>query len=287
MSNTTQRTWLITGADKGLGFNTAKTALERGDNVVVTVLAPDGSHPLLEKFPDRLRAIHLDARDHARTGTVVAEALAAFGRIDILVNNAGYGLLALAEATGADRYRPLFEVNFFGLAEMTRAVLPHMRRQRSGHIINLSSYGGFMGTPGFSFYAASKFAVEGYSEALAKEVAQFGIHVTIIEPGGFRSDFAGASLVTEKGGLEEAYADVGAKINTYGASRHGKQPNDPAKFGIALCRLVELPEPPIRLPLGQDALAAIRAETQTVADTLERWADLSASTRFDVDANSA
>jgi NAD(P)-dependent dehydrogenase (short-subunit alcohol dehydrogenase family) len=280
MSDKLRRTWLITGADKGLGYSTAKAALERGDNVVVTVFAADGGHSLSSAYPDRLRSLHLDARDHARIGTVVAAAAEAFGRIDVLVNNAGYGLVALAEATAADKYRPLFEVNFFGLVEMTRAVLPCMRRQRSGRIINLSSYAGFMATPGFSFYSASKFAVEGYSEALAKEVKQFGIHVTIIEPGGFRSDFAGTSLVMEKGSFGEEYAEIGARVEQYSASRHGKQPNDPVKFGLALCRVVDEESPPIRLPLGEDALNAIREETKAVASELERWAELSASTKF-------
>jgi NAD(P)-dependent dehydrogenase (short-subunit alcohol dehydrogenase family) len=281
MFDKARRTWLITGADKGLGYSTAQAALERGDNVVVTVLAADGDHSLSQSYPDRLRSFHLDARDHARIGTIVAAAVDAFGTIDILVNNAGYGLLALAEATGADRYRPLFEVNFFGLAEMTRAVLPYMRRQRSGHIINLSSYAGFLATAGFSFYSASKFAVEGYSEALSKEIRQFGIHVTIIEPGGFRSDFAGPSLATEKGSLVEEYAEVGSTIENYSAGRHGKQPNDPRKFGLTLCRLVDEEQPPIRLPLGEDALDAIREEMKAVAAELERWSGLSASTRFD------
>ena len=164
---------------------------------------------------------------------------------------------------------------------MTRAVLPTMRKQRSGHIINLSSYAGYMATPGFSFYAASKFAVEGYSEALAKEVKEFNIRVTIIEPGGFRSDFAGPSLATEKGELVKEYTEVAAKVEGYSAARHGKQPNDPEKFGLALCRVVAESDPPLRLPLGEDALSAIREETRQVAAELERWAVLSASTRFD------
>lgn len=281
MSADLPKTWLITGADKGLGYCTAKAALERGDRVVVTVLSPDGRHPLGDEYPDRLRSFFLDARDHARVGTVVAQAAAAFGRIDVLVNNAGYGLVALAEATAADKYRPLFEVNFFGLVEMTRAVLPHMRRQKSGHIINLSSYAGYMATPGFSFYAASKFAVEGYSEALSKEVGDMGIHVTIVEPGGFRSDFAGPSLVVDTGSFGGDYADVFKRVEQYSASRHGKQPNDPVKFGLALCRVADEAAPPIRLPLGEDALGAIREETHRVAEELERWAALSASTTFD------
>lgn len=272
------RTWLITGADKGLGFQTAKAALASGDKVVVTVMAKDDVHPLLETYPDRLRAIHLDARDHAAIGPVVAWAVEAFGRIDVLVNNAGYGLVALAEATGAEKYRPIFEVNFFGLAEMTRAVLPIMRRQRSGHIINLSSYAGFMATPGFSFYAATKFAVEGYSEAVQKEVGHLGIKVTIIEPGGFRSDFAGPSLDQGLNTLGEDYAPVAEIVAGYSERRHGKQMNDPELFGPALVKLVNSENPPIRLPLGRDAHEAITREVQSVAEELERWKDLSWST---------
>lgn len=274
-------TWLITGADKGLGLNTARTALERGDQVVVTVLAADGQHPLAAEYPDRFRSIHLDARDHARVPEVVAEAERAFGRIDVLVNNAGYGLIGVIEATPPEKYRPMFEVNFFGLAAMTGAVLPIMRRQRSGHIINLSSHGGYSATAGFGFYCASKFAVEGYSESLAQEVAEFGIHVTIIEPGGFRSDFAGPSLVSETGEVSDAYSAVIEKVVGYSDRRHGTQPNDPAKFGQALCRLVDLQDPPLRLPLGEDALVAIGKDTRNVLAELDRWAELSASTKFD------
>ena len=278
MAEEAKRVWLITGADKGLGHQTAKAALERGDRVVVTVLAADGSHELSQAYPDRLLALHLDARDHARIGAVVTRAEAAFGRIDVLVNNAGYGLVALAEATAADKYRPIFEVNFFGLAEMTRAVLPIMRRQRSGHVINLSSYGGFIGTPGFSFYAATKFAVEGYSESLSKEVGHLGIRVTLIEPGGFRSDFAGPSLTLSGDTLDDDYAEVAEIITGYSARRHGKQPNDPELFGQALLAVVDSADPPLRLPLGEDAWGAIRKEVDFVSTELDRWKDLSFST---------
>ena len=278
MAERDRKTWLITGADKGLGLQAARTALERGDRVAVTVLAADGVHPLAGAHPDRFRAFHLDARDQAGVGPVVARAIEAFGRIDVLVNNAGYGLVALAEATGADRYRPIFEVNFFGLVEMTRAVLPQMRRQRSGHIVNLSSYAGFIGTPGFGFYAATKFAVEGYSESLSREVEHLGIRVTVVEPGGFRSDFAGASLEQNADTLGEDYAPVARTVAEYSARRHGKQPNDPELFGPAIAALVDAPNPPFRLPLGADAHAAIMADIETVRAELETWRDLSVST---------
>lgn len=276
----TPRTWLITGADKGLGFSTAQAALAQGDNVIVTVLKPDGSHGLASQYPDRLRSFHLDARDHARFPEVVAKAASAFGRIDVLLNNAGYGLLAVTEETTPELYRPLFEVNFFGTAEMTRAVLPIMRRQRSGHIINISSVAGFSGGLAFGFYSASKFAVEGFSESLALEVKPLGIHVTIIEPGGFRSDFAGPSLASTKARIPD-YEAVNRKVEGYSAARHGTQPNDPAKFGPALCRLVAAEQPPLRLPLGEDSLKIVRDDLKAVSAELDRWEQLIRSTKVD------
>ncbi|WPB55915.1 oxidoreductase [Xylophilus sp. GOD-11R] len=280
MTGQRKRTWLITGADKGLGLSTAKAALEQGDQVVVTVLAADGSHVLSAEYPDRFRAIHLDARDHHRFAEVVALAEQAFGRIDVLVNNAGYGLMAVAEATPVDKYRAMFEVNFFGLVEMTKAVLPIMRRQRSGHIINLSSKAGFIGVTGFSMYCASKFAVEGFSESVQAETRELGIRVTIVEPGGFRSDFAGPSLVTALG-EDGDYAAANLRISRYVNERHGKQESDPAKFGPAMCRLVAADEPPLRLPLGRDCIDALREQVRSVEVEFDRWEELSLSTMAD------
>lgn len=272
------RTWLITGADKGLGLETARAALAHGDRVIVTVLAADGSHPLASDHPDRFRAFHLDARDFGRVGTVVAQAERLFGGVDILVNNAGYGLIGVAEETPIEKYRALFDVNFFGLAEMTRAVLPGMRLRRTGHIINLSSMAGFVGTPGFSFYCASKHAVEGFSEALSKEIKPFGIHVTIVEPGPFRSDFAGPSLAADACKIEDYMPTTGKYIRDYVANKHGKQPNDPAKFGPALCKIVDATNPPLRLALGRDAVEWIHQKTEQVQAELERWKEISLST---------
>jgi NAD(P)-dependent dehydrogenase (short-subunit alcohol dehydrogenase family) len=280
MTTRKPKTWLITGADKGLGQSAAKAALERGDRVVVTVLAADGSHSLTSQFPQTLRSLHLDAKDHARVGVIVNRAEQAFSGIDILLNNAGFGLVALAEETGADKYRPLFEANFFGLAEMTRAVLPGMRSRGSGHIINVSSLAGFGASAGFRFYCASKFAVEGYSESLAREVKHLGIRVTIVEPGGFRSDFAGRSLVSQPTSIE-GYSAAGLKTARYCAERHGTQPNDPDKFSLALCRLADEENPPLRLPLGADALQMVRDEIAAVAADRDRWQELSLSTAFD------
>lgn len=279
MSRPQKLTWLITGADKGLGCSAARAALERGDNVVVTVLAADGSHELGAKYPDRFRAFHLDARDHHRVPEVVARAEAAFGRIDVLINNAGYGLIGLVEETDAAKYRPLFEVNYFGLVEMTRAVLPIMRRQRFGRIINLSSVAGFGVGMAFSHYGATKFAVEGFSESLAQEVKHLGIRVTIVEPGGFRSDFAGSSLDIRLSENPD-YAETVEYLRTYSKTRHGSQPNDPARFGPAMCRLVDAEDPPLRLPLGVEAVEHLRSEMAQVEGELQKWQDLSYSTRI-------
>jgi len=275
----TRKTWLITGADKGLGLAAAKSALDQGDNVSVTVLAPDASHPLAARYAERLRVYHLNAKDVDRIAPVVSQAVEAFGRLDVLVNNAGYGLLGLIEDTAAVKYRPLFDVNFFGLAEMTRAVLPVMRRQRSGHIINLSSVGGFDAAAGLGFYCASKFAVEGFSEALAQEVGPIGIHVTIVEPGPFRSDFAGGSLDSVATHRSD-YAAASEFVKEYQHTKHGKQPNDPARFGPALCALVDADHPPLRLPLGVEAVERIRAKMSSIEADLDRWQTLSFSTKF-------
>lgn len=280
MSKSTPRTWLITGADKGLGYSTAKAALEQGDNVVVTVLAADGRHGLENEYPDQLRSFHLDARDQERVPEVVKKAHQAFGRLDILVNNAGYGLMAVAEATPPEKYRGMFEVNFFGLVEMTRAVVPIMREQRHGHIINLSSKAGFLGVSGFAFYCASKFAVEGFSESIAAETKDLGIKVTIVEPGGFRSDFAGSSLVVSQTD-EGDYARANQRISSYVTERHGRQESDPAKFGPTICRLVAAEHPPLRLPLGKDCLEALRADLKAIAADFDRWEELSLSTMVD------
>jgi NAD(P)-dependent dehydrogenase (short-subunit alcohol dehydrogenase family) len=279
--NKSSRTWLITGADKGLGASVAKAALARGDHVAVTVLADDGRHYLSDQYPDTLLSIHLDAKDHARFDGVVERVDRHFGGIDILVNNAGYGLVALAEETTAQLYRPLFEVNFFGVVEMVRAVLPVMRRQRSGHVLNLSSLGGFGAVAGFSQYSATKFAVEGFSESLAAEVRHMGIKVTIVEPGPFRSDFAGPSLASLRSALADDYADVAARIDTYITSWHGKQPNDPEKFGPAICILVDAENPPLRLPLGVEAVQLIRDEIAKVAAEVDEWESVAYSTKFD------
>ncbi|WP_137919901.1 oxidoreductase [Hydrogenophaga sp. 2FB] len=275
----TNRTWLITGCDKGMGYEIAQMALNQGDNVAVTVLNSNGHSPLTELFPDTCRSYHLNVTEHEAAAETIRRAEADFSGIDVLVNNAGYGLVGAAEETSPDEYRRLFDVNFFGLVECTRAALPGMRKRRKGHIINFSSLVGFIGFSGMAMYSASKFAVEGFSESLAKEVAHLGIHVTLIEPGGFRSDFAGGSLATSSLLISDYEASAGLTRNAM-KSRHGTQPGDPARLALALFEISRLESPPLRLPLGPDAWQQVSDKAGAVAAEVQRWKDISFSTSF-------
>lgn len=283
MTQTSARTWLITGCDKGMGRAIAEAALRNGDRVAATVLDPSGTSSLVAQFPGQCRSFHLDVRRPEQAQQVVAETLREFGGIDVLVNNAGFGLVGAAEETSVEEYTRLFQVNFFGLVEVTRAVLPSMRERRRGHVINISSLVGFVGFSGMALYSASKFAVEGYSESLAREVAPLGLRVTIVEPGGFRSDFAGASLVTAGAEIAD-YAPTAGLTRTYLRTRHGTQPGDPAKLATALVQVSRMSEPPLRLPLGSDAWQQVTATAQAILAEAERWKQLSHSTDFAADA---
>jgi NAD(P)-dependent dehydrogenase (short-subunit alcohol dehydrogenase family) len=275
------KNWLITGCDKGLGYAMAEAALKRGDSVAITLLAKDGKSELVEKYAGRCHAFHLDVRDHDAIRRVVSDAERSLGRIDVLVNNAGYGVIGAAEETTEEEYRPMFEVNFFGTVEVTKAVLPGMRQRRSGRIICFSSLVGFVAFPGFSLYSASKFAVEGFGESLSKEVQPFGIYLTLIEPGGFRTDFAGGSL-TRAAMKIDAYSETAStKMREYMDTRNGVQPGDPVRLGAAICQVVDAAEPPLRLPLGADALPLVEQKAAFVAQEASRWRELSLSTGFD------
>lgn len=280
MSANSTRTWLITGCDKGMGRAIAEAALQQGDRVAATVLDPQGRSTLTDEYPGRCRSYHLDVTRHDEAHQAIQRAVGEFGYIDVLVNNAGYGLVGAAEETATEEYRRLFEVNFFGLVEVTRCVLPGMRQRQRGHIINISSRVGFVGVSGLAMYCASKFAVEGYSESLAKEVAHLGIRVTMIEPSGFRSDFAGGSLVTSRTEIADYAASAGV-TRTRMKSRHGTQPGDPNKLGRALVRISRLDNPPLRLPLGADAWQQVLDKARFVEAEAERWKEISFSTSFD------
>lgn len=279
------KTWFITGCDKGMGHAFAETVLAAGDTVVVTARDRNNVTDLLESYPETALGYTLDVTDLREIRRVVAEAEEKTGGIDVLVNNAGYGLLGPVEATEPGEYRPLFEVNFFGAAEVTRAVLPYMRRRRSGYIVSNTSIGGFAASPGFGFYAASKFALEGLSEAVALDTAVFGIRVTILEPGSTRTDFAGASMTRARRVIEE-YRQSGVQTTLDRMqARDGAQPGDPRRLAKILLKFSRMEEPPLRFPTGEDGLSRMRQKLQATAADAEQFAELSLAVEFDSDVD--
>jgi NAD(P)-dependent dehydrogenase (short-subunit alcohol dehydrogenase family) len=255
--------WFITGCSTGFGRELAKILLARGYRVVPTARDPAKVADLVEGHTATALALGLDVEKQPQIEAAVEAARRKFGRIDVLVNNAGYGYLAAIEEGDDADIRAMFETNFFGLAALTRAVLPIMRAQKSGAIVNISSMGGFIGFPGSGYYAATKFAVEGLSESLSKEVSPFGVKVLIVEPGPFRTDWAGRSLKTPKHPID-AYAEtaIARRQQTQGYS--GSQPGDPVRGVEAIIAAVEQPNPPLRLPLGNFAYDAMGAELEAV-----------------------
>jgi len=273
------RVWLISGCSRGLGRTLAEKVLARGDRLVATARDTQALAGLKQLAPRRAQLLALDVNREDQVRAVVGAAIAAFGRIDVLVNNAGYGLAGAVEEVSDAEARAQFDTNVFGALSLTRAVLPQMRAQGSGHILQISSAAGFVGTPGLGLYNASKFALEGFSEALAQEVAAFGIRVTIVEPGPFRTDWAGPSLLTPRHSIA-AYADTAhrtiATLNGYS----GRQPGDPAKAAAAMIRLVEAAQAPLRLPLGEAALNRIRGKLKAMTQELAAWEAVSLDTSF-------
>ncbi|ATB29848.1 oxidoreductase [Melittangium boletus] len=270
------RTWFITGASRGFGALITAEALAAGDAVVATARDPKG---LVERFGEhpRLLAVRLDVTQEAQAREAVEAALQRFGRIDVLVNNAGYGLLGAVEEARGPEVERLFATNVFGLLTVTRAVLPHMRRQRAGHVINLSSLGGYSAYPGWGVYCATKFAVEGITEALAAELAPLGIHATVVEPGFFRTDFLdGQSLAVAEPIAD--YAETSGVTRTAAVDLNHAQPGNPAKLAKAMIALAHTARPPVRLPLGSDALARIENKHRSVTEELAAWRELALST---------
>jgi NAD(P)-dependent dehydrogenase (short-subunit alcohol dehydrogenase family) len=275
----TNKTWFITGTSRGFGTIIARAALAAGDNVIGTGRrAADVIRAL--GASERLLAVDLDVNDEAAAQAAVRAGVERFGRIDVLVNNAGFGILGGVEETSAADVEAVYRTNVFGLLSVTRAVLPQMRRQRSGHIINLSSIGGYQSFIGWGVYCSTKFAVEGLTEALALELAPLGIFATTVEPGFFRTDFLDAkSLTTAPASIPDYAETVGAMRTAMGHANH-QQPNDPAKIGPALLRLVNHPRPPVRLPLGADTVEAIEKKNAFVARELAEWREIAVSTGF-------
>ena len=281
MSKTPTKVWLITGCSKGLGRALAAAVLAKGDRVVATARNVGALKGLGAAATDRVMHLAMDVNVEAEVRTTVIKALAAFGRIDVLVNNAGYGLAGAIEEVSDAEARAQMETNLFGALNVTRAVLPAMRAQGSGHILQISSVAGFASTPGLGIYNASKFALEGYSEALAQEVGVFGIRVTIIEPGPFRTDWAGPSLATPANRID-AYADSAHKTIALLNGYSGRQPGDPAKAAAAMIRVVESAKPPLRLPLGDIAVARIRAKLASMTQELADWEKVALATSFEI-----
>jgi NAD(P)-dependent dehydrogenase (short-subunit alcohol dehydrogenase family) len=271
------RVWFITGASRGFGARIAEEALAAGDAVVATARDPStitarlGSH-------ERLLAARLDVTSEAEAHEAAGQAVRKFGRIDVLVNNAGYGLLGAIEEASAQETEKIFGTNVFGLLGVTRAVLPHMRRQRSGHIINLSSVGGYTGYPGWGIYGATKFAVEGISEALGAEVAPLGIHVTVVEPGFFRTDFLDETSLALTAQQIDDYCETVGRTRAHAADVNHGQRGDPRKLAQAFMELVNAASPPTRLPLGSDTVQRIEAKNARVAQELAAWRKVAIST---------
>lgn len=277
MSDTQLKTWFITGATRGLGQQIANAALAAGDNIVVT---GRNLNTLLNTYPqhERLLALQLDVCNPQQAEQSIKTAFEHFGSLDVLVNNAGYGQLGLFEEIAAHHIPPQFDTNLFGLMAVTRAALPYMRQQRRGQIYNISSIGGALGFEAASVYCATKFAVEGFSESLAPEVKQFGISVTIVQPGFFRTDFLDNSSV-RYGDLQLAdYQAYSEQVNGFYKQHNHQQAGDPAKLAQALVKLSALEQRPLRFAAGSDALQYIGNAYQARLQELQQWAELSAST---------
>src|SRR5271170_255432 len=247
--------WLITGSARGLGRAIAEGVLAAGDTLIATARNPQQLSDLVERHGNRVRTVALDVTDERAAIEAVQTAVDVFGRLDVLANNAGYGDLASIEDTSMKDFRAQIETNLFGVVHVTKAAIPVMRRQGSGHILQFSSVGGRLGPIGRGAYAAAKFGVEGFSEVLAKEVGPLGIKVTIIEPGGFRTDFAGSSTTILAD--NPAYASTVGAVARFQREYDGAQPGDPKKAAAAVIHVAGLDAPPLRLPLGSDAVRAL------------------------------
>ncbi len=274
------RIWFITGASRGIGAEIAKAALAAGDKVVATGRDREKVARAFADAGDRVLPLALDVTQEQLVQAAIDAAVARFGRIDVLVNNAGYGQLGLFEENEPGDVERQFATNVFGLFHITRAVLPVMRQQRAGHIFNVTSVAGLIGSPGASIYCASKFAVEGFSEALAKEVVQFGIKITLIEPGPFRTDFLDGSSVRLGARKVDDYGAFADQAKAAYLDRNGKQPGDPAKLAKAVMVLAATEHPPLRYLAGSDGLGRFDSKLAAMRSELDQWRKLTLSTDY-------
>jgi NAD(P)-dependent dehydrogenase (short-subunit alcohol dehydrogenase family) len=269
-SSSASPVWFITGCSTGFGREIALAVLARGWRAVITARDPGSVADLASSNPGNALALKLDVTSSEAVSEAIAEAKAKFGRIDVLVNNAGYGYLSAVEEGEDNEVRAMFEVNFFGAVTAIKAVLPVMREQGAGHIVNITSVGGLVGNPGSGYYAATKFALEGLGEALARETAELGIKVTTVEPGPFRTDWAGRSLKQTSKTLE-AYASIAGRRRADVAANSGRQPGDPVRAALAIIAAVEAESPPSNLVLGRQGLGVVRKKLGRLINDLDTW----------------
>jgi NAD(P)-dependent dehydrogenase (short-subunit alcohol dehydrogenase family) len=275
-----KRVWFITGSSTGFGRELTEEALKAGYRVVATARKPEVLTDLVDKYPETARAVKLDVTKPEDASTAIATAVDEFGRVDFLVNNAGYGSIGALEELTDEQIRRQFDTNFFGALNVTRAALPVLRKQEQGHIFNFSSVGGFVGFPSAGIYCASKFALEAVSEALAAELADFGVKVTIVEPGAFRTKFNAGGLDVAKNPLPDSYPTTQQFLDWL-KEYDGKQPGDPRKAAQAIIKVAESDNPPLRLPLGEDSIGAIEAELEKVREDIKPWRQLGIETAFE------
>ncbi len=273
-----QQVWLITGSSRGLGRAFAFAALEAGHSVTATAREVGDLVELQQRYGDRVLPFALDVTNEAQANNAVQSTIKKFGRLDVLVNNAGYGNVAPIEDTTLEEFRSQIETNLFGVIILTKAALPHFREHRSGHFIQITSIVGRIGPIGRAPYATAKWGVEGFSETLAKKVAPFGVKVTIVEPGGFRTDFAGSSTLLQEGRSD--YDETVGKTVRFQRDFNGKQPGDPARAATVLLHLASQQNPPLRLLLGSDAYNAAEKNDLAKIELARKWRDLSISTDF-------
>ncbi|MGC4961332.1 oxidoreductase [Gordonia sp. DT101] len=272
-------TWLITGCSSGLGRALAESVLEHGDNAVVTARDVSKVQDLVDRHPDTALAVALDVTDSSQVTAAVSAATEGFGGVDVLVNNAGYGYRAAVEEGEDGPVQQLFDTHVFGTARTIKAVLPGMRARRAGTIINISSIGARMSPAGSGYYSAVKAAIEALTLSLRREVSPLGIRTIVVEPGAFRTDFAGRSLTQSADAIAD-YADTAGKRRIENDTVHGTQPGDPAKAAAALITVAESADPPYFLALGSDAAAAVRSSLDALAVDIEKWDELTRSTDF-------
>jgi NADP-dependent 3-hydroxy acid dehydrogenase YdfG len=275
----TAKTWFITGASSGFGRAFAEHALAQGHNVVATARQISMLASIAAAAPERVLTLSLDVTHQSDADAAIKAAVARFERIDVLINNAGYGLVGAFEETSDAQLRSLMDTNFFGAMNVARAVLPTLRAQKSGAIVNISSLGGQLSFAGFSAYSASKFAIEGASEALAQEMAPFGVKVLIAEPGQFRTNLAGPSMRHMP--VMEAYRDIVGGTREFAHSMNGTQQGDPRKAAAVIEAAIDAANTPLRLQLGVDAVEAVREHSETLLKDLAAWEALARGTRLD------